>query len=64
MLNILKQNLLRIEKLGKMMKANLAEDAYAYSQRWRHAINHEYHEEEQRKLYDQYCEKYNSMFLI
>ena len=39
-----KTEAIKYRKLGKMTKANLAEDAYALSQRWRHALNHEYHE--------------------
>ena len=30
----------KYRKLGKMMKANLAEDAYGRSQSYRHGINH------------------------
>ena len=38
-------------KLGKMMKANLAEDAYAISQRWRRMVNLEFHEGKKMDIY-------------
>ena len=59
MLIILKQNL-----LCKMIKANLAEDAYGRSQSYRHGILGTYHEGEKWDLYNRYCEEMTLCFNI
>ena len=49
-------------KLGKMMKANLAEDAYLRSQSYRHGILRTYHGGEKMDLYNRYLEEMNLCF--
>ena len=49
-------------KLGKMMKANLAEDAYGRSQSYRHAINQAF-EGEKWNIYNRYLEEMTSVVI-
>ena len=51
-------------KLGKMMKANLAEDAYLRSQCYRYNLNHEFHEGKKMDIYNRYLEEMNLCFNI